>query len=104
MYYIPFLVFLSIFAIGTILCYISGLFGTLFCPEPAAVADYVMNSAFYEISALSTVGLMPNVLQDAGIYYNNLAYWTLAISMMIGRLYYIIFPFLVSPAIPKEVT
>lgn len=101
---LSFLVFLSIFATGTILCHISGLFGTLSYPEPAAVADYVMNSAFYEISALSTVGLMPNILQNAGIYYNNLAYWTLAISMLIGRLYYIIFPFLVSPTIPKEGT
>jgi Trk-type K+ transport system membrane component len=92
-----FLLFFAIFVGGTLGCYYSELFGTLSGPEPAAVADYLMNSAFYEISALSTVGLMPDVVQDRGIYYNNIAYVTLAISMLIGRLYYIIFPFLISP-------
>ena len=92
-----FLLFIVIFAAGTLGCYFSGLFGTLSGPEPAATADYVINSAFYEISALSTVGLMPKIIQDEGIYYNFMAYATLAFSMLIGRLYYIVFPFLVSP-------
>ncbi|MBU7045629.1 MAG: hypothetical protein HXS54_04265 [Theionarchaea archaeon] len=96
-------IFFLIFAIGTTICYYSGLFGTLSGPEPAAVADYVINSAFYEISALSTVGLMPDsMLQDEGIYYHDLAYWTLAVSMLIGRLYYIVFPFFVSLFAPEE--
>lgn len=100
---LSFLIFFSIFAIGTVLCYHSGLFGKLSGPEPAAVTDYVINSAFYEISALSTVGLMPDsMIQDEGIYHNDLAYWTLAVSMLIGRLYYIIFPFLVSLIVPAE--
>jgi hypothetical protein len=92
------LVFFSIFVIGTFFCYQSELFGTFSSgPQPAAVADYVINSAFYEISALSTVGLMPNsMIQNSDIYYHGKAYWTLAISMLIGRLYYIIFPFLIS--------
>lgn len=93
-----FLLFFSIFALGTLGCYASGLFGSLSGPEPAAAADYVMNSAFYEISALSTVGLMPeDMIQDGGIYYNLMAYVVLVFSMLAGRLYFVIFPFLVSP-------
>jgi Trk-type K+ transport system membrane component len=100
---LSFLIFFSIFAIGTVLCYYSGLFGTISGPEPSAVADYVIDSAFYEISALSTVGLMPDsMIQSEGIYYNGLAYWTLAISMLIGRLYYIVFPLLAALITPEE--
>lgn len=99
---LSFLLFFLIFAIGTICCYESELFGTFSESEPSQITDYIMNSAFYEISALSTVGLMPNMIQKGDIYYSNIAYLTLAISMLIGRLYYIIFPFIVSPATLKE--
>lgn len=102
---LSFLLFFSIFALGTLLCYLSGIFGTFSDTdsEPAAIADYAINSAFYEISALSTVGLMPDsMIQNEDIYYNNLAYGTLAGSMLVGRLYYIIFPFLLSPASEEE--
>jgi len=93
---LSFIVFFSIFVIGTLLCYKSGFPGAFSDPEPATVADHIINSAFYEISALSTVGLMPeSMLQNAGIYYNDSAYWTLTISMLIGRLYRILFPILV---------
>ncbi|KYK34679.1 MAG: hypothetical protein HXS48_15400 [Theionarchaea archaeon] len=95
---LSFLIFFSIFAIGTFFCYESGLFG-MFSPdsEPAAIADYVINAAFYEISALSTVGLMPSsMIQNSDIYYHNLAYGALLISMLIGRIYYMIIPFILS--------
>lgn len=99
---LSFIIFFSVFAIGTTLCYKSELFGTIAGPDPEAVADYVINAAFYEISALSTVGLMPDyMISNGDIYHNNLAYWTLAISMLIGRLYYIIFPFLVTLIAPE---
>jgi Trk-type K+ transport system membrane component len=97
-----FLLFLLIFVVLTIGCYLSGLFGTFSGPEPAAVGDYLMNSAFYEISALSTVGLMPEIVQNGSIYQNNGAYAILVISMLVGRLYYIIFPFIVSPSDEEE--
>jgi len=102
---LSFIIFFSIFAIGTFLCYRSGLFGTFLDPESTSITDYIIPSAFYEISALSTVGLMPsynNMSLSIDIYYHNLAYWTLAISMLIGRLYYIIFPFLVSAFVSGE--
>ena len=103
--FLSFIIFFSIFIIGTILLYTSGLFGLFSGPEPAAVTDYVINSAFYEISALSTVGLTPEyMLLNGSIYYNNLAYWTLTVSMLIGRIYYIIFPFLFSLIISEEGT
>ncbi len=92
------LIFSLFFAVGTYFCYRSELFGE-FSPdsEPAAVADCIMNSAFYEISALSTVGLMPDsMVRDTGIYEHNWAYGMLVISMLFGRLYYMLFPFLVS--------
>ena len=99
---LSFLIFFGLFVLGTVGCYMSGLFGTLSGPEPASVVDYVVNSAFFEISALSTAGLMPDsMLQGDGIYYNTLAYITLAVSMLIGRLYYIIFPFLVLLITPE---
>ena len=101
---LSFIIFFSIFIVGTFFCYKSGLFGTFSGSDPAAIADYIINSAFYEISALSTVGLMPDsMLQDGGIYYYDLAYWTLAGSMLIGRLYYIIFPFLLSSGSEEEI-
>ena len=100
---LSFMIFFSIFTVGTVLCYKSRLFGTISEPEPEAVADYIINSAFYEISALSTVGLMPDyIVTNESIYDNSLAYWTLALSMLIGRLYYIIFPFIVSLITPEE--
>ena len=102
---LSFMIFFSIFAAGTFLCYKSGLFETFSTSESVSITDYLIPSAFYEISALSTVGLMPHyncMSPNDSIYYHNLAYWTLAISMLIGRLYYIIFPFLVSAFISKE--
>jgi Trk-type K+ transport system membrane component len=101
---LSFSIFFLIFSIGTVSLYLSGLFGSFSGPEPAAIADYVVNSAFYEISALSTVGLAPDyLLPDSSIYCNNLAYWTLVISMLVGRIFYILFPFLLYLATPEEV-
>ena len=102
---LSFLVFFSIFAIGTFFCYKSGLFGRIPDAESTSIIEYILPSAFYEISALSTVGLMPEyepMLQNGSIYYNDTAYWTLIISMLIGRLYYIIFPFLISIFVSSE--
>lgn len=94
---VSFLIFFLIFSFGTYVCYRSSLFGKLSGPEPATVTDYVINSAFYEISALSTVGLMPSsMIQDRDIYYHGSAYGMLVISMLVGRLYYMIVPFIVS--------
>ena len=99
---LSFIIFFSIFVIGTVLLYASGLFGSFSGSEPAAITDYIINSAFYEISALSTSGLAPDyVLQSTGIYYNSLAYWTLTVSMLVGRTYYIILPFLLSLFLPE---
>ncbi|KYK38159.1 MAG: hypothetical protein AYK18_07950 [Theionarchaea archaeon DG-70] len=100
-----FLLFLLVFATGTLLCYISGLFG-IFSSEGSTTITYrLINSAFYEISALSTVGLMPDsMLLNDGIYYHNLVYWTLIVSMLIGRLYRILYLIPLFLRSPKEVT
>lgn len=91
-----FIVFFLIFAIGTAICYESGLFGIPSSSGPATRASYIIDSAFYEISALSTVGLMPNsMLSNGGIYTNNLVYWVLVVSMLYGRLYRIYFALLI---------
>jgi Trk-type K+ transport system membrane component len=92
---LSYLFFFSIFAVGTLLCYESGLFST-FPYSLDRKADQVLNSAFCEISALSTVGLMPShAVSGADIYSNNLAYLTLLLSMLVGRVFDIIFPLLI---------
>ena len=91
-----FILFFLIFAIGTAICYESGLFGTPSDSGPAPRVDRIIDSAFYEISALSTVGLMPDsMLSNGGIYTNNLVYWALVVSMLFGRLYRILFALLI---------
>ncbi|MGC1123132.1 MAG: potassium transporter TrkG [Candidatus Methanofastidiosia archaeon] len=103
---VSFFIFFFIFIVGTFVCYSSGLFGNLRSgPEPAEAADYLIDSAFYEISALSTVGFMPEtMLQDEGVYHNGRVYCMLLFSMLVGRLYYMAFPFLVSFLDSQEAT
>jgi Trk-type K+ transport system membrane component len=95
-----FLLFLSLvffflcFAVGTVSCYSSGLFDASSSQKTPAF-DKLINSAFYEISALSTVGLMPDyTIRESNIYSNTRAYLTLAISMLVGRLFDILYPFI----------
>jgi Trk-type K+ transport system membrane component len=91
---VSFFIFAGIFALGTLACYYSGLFNVI-SGEVAPFFDRMINSAFYEISALSTVGLMPNyTVNGSTIYSNNIAYITLALSMLVGRLFDIVYPFI----------
>jgi Trk-type K+ transport system membrane component len=103
---VSFFIFFFIFVAGTLVCFNSGLFGNLHSgPEPAEAVDYLIDSAFYEISALSTVGFMPEtMLQDEGVYYSGQVYCMLLVSMLVGRLYYMAFPFLVSFLDSQEAT
>lgn len=104
--FLSFVFFFLCFAIGTVSCYSSGLFKASSSQERPAY-DELINSAFYEISALSTVGLMPDytarksnettpayIIEKSDIYSNTWAYLTLAISMLVGRLFDILYPFI----------
>jgi Trk-type K+ transport system membrane component len=92
--FLSFVIFFLCFAVGTVSCYFSGLFNASSNQETPAF-DTLINSAFYEISALSTVGLMPNyTINKSNIYSNTRAYLTLAISMLVGRLFDILYPFI----------
>jgi hypothetical protein len=89
------LFFSTVFVIGTLACYYSGLFDISSSQETPAMG-VMINSAFYEISALSTVGLMPNyTAHGENIYSNTGAYLALASSMLIGRLFDILYPFFI---------